>query len=171
MRRNPRQQLTGPEWFGDVVVGADLEPDDDVDLLGLRGEDDDRHAQACLANVAADVKPGNVRKHDVEQDQVRLVELDPSHRLTAGLRLDHLIAFFLQGKVDGLADHGLVVHDQDPFCGRHAYQRAATASRGRERARVTPSARGSMTTKTEPLPCRLRTSTWPPSIVTRLRTM
>src|SRR5438552_3210963 len=112
MGRDPGQQLAGAEGFGDVVVGADLQPDHNVNLFGLGAEDDDRHPQAGFANVPADVETRNIGKHDVEQDQVGLIELDAAEGLAAGLRLDHLVAFFLEGEMDRLPDHRLIVDDQ-----------------------------------------------------------
>ena len=124
MGRDPGQQLAGAEGFGDVVVGADLQPNHDVDLFGLGAEDDDRHPQAGFANVPADVETRNIGKHDVEQDQVGLVELDAAEGLAAGLRLDHLVAFFLEGEMDRLADHRLIVDDQDSLRRWHQLVRA-----------------------------------------------
>ena len=43
-------ELADAVRLGDVVVGADLEPDDGVDLGALGGDHDDRHvARACAA--------------------------------------------------------------------------------------------------------------------------
>ena len=63
------EQLAHREGLGDVVVGADLEPDHLVDLGVLGGEDDDRHG-AARAHVAADVEAARPRHHDVEDQQV-----------------------------------------------------------------------------------------------------
>ena len=63
------EQLAHREGLGDVVVGADLEPDDLVDLGVLGGQDDDRHG-AARAHVAADVEAARPRHHDVEDQQV-----------------------------------------------------------------------------------------------------
>ena len=43
---HPGQQLGQPERLGDVVVGAGVEPDDRVDLVGAGGEDEDRDRPA-----------------------------------------------------------------------------------------------------------------------------
>ena len=68
-RPDPRDHLAGAERLDDVVVGAELEPDDPVGLLAARREDDDRDARR-RAQLAADVEPGAVREPDVEQDEV-----------------------------------------------------------------------------------------------------
>src|SRR3989442_1587168 len=125
------EQLAGAEGLRDVVFGADLQSDDDVDLLRLCAEDDDRHAKPRLADVPADIEPRDVGQHDVEQDQVRLAQLDPAERLAAGLRLDHFVALLLEGEMDRLADHRFVVDDEDLLCGWHRLRCADGNARAR----------------------------------------
>src|SRR3954451_10409641 len=69
LRSYAAEQLAHREGLGDVVVGADLEPDHLVDLGVLGGEDDDRYG-AARAHVAADVEAAGPRHHDVEDQQV-----------------------------------------------------------------------------------------------------
>ncbi len=60
----------GIERLRQVVVGADLEPDDLVDVLVARGEHQDRHVRV-LAQPLADLDPVDVGEHQVEHDQRR----------------------------------------------------------------------------------------------------
>src|SRR5438445_374749 len=64
------QDLANREGLRDVVVGAQLEPDDLVDLGVLGRDDDDRHA-AALAKRAAEVEAAHARQHQVEEDEIR----------------------------------------------------------------------------------------------------
>ena len=64
-------QLAQPVRLGDVVVGADLEADDRVDLGALGRDHDDRHL-ALLAQLAAHVDARDLRQHHVEQHEVGL---------------------------------------------------------------------------------------------------
>ena len=64
-----RDQLAQAERLHDVVVGAELEPDDPVGLLAARGDDDDRHVRA-LAQPPADVEPVDVGQAQVQQHEV-----------------------------------------------------------------------------------------------------
>src|SRR5690348_3543450 len=64
------QHLAHGKGLGDVVVCAELEADDLVDLRVLGGDHDDRHA-ARLAKGPAEVEAAHAWKHQVEQDQVR----------------------------------------------------------------------------------------------------
>ena len=57
------------EGFRHVVVGAELEADDDVDGVTTRREHQDREA-ACASDLSADLEPVELRKHHVEDDQV-----------------------------------------------------------------------------------------------------
>jgi len=124
MGRDSSQQLARAEGLGDVVVRTDFQPDHDVDLFGFGAEDDDRHPQAGFANVPADVETRHIRKHDVEQDQIGFVQLDAAEGLGTGLRLDHLVALLFEGEMDRLADHRLIVDDQDSLRRWHQLVRA-----------------------------------------------
>jgi hypothetical protein len=52
-----------------VVVGTELEADDDVDRVTSRREHQDRH-EARAPDLPADLEPIEFRKHDVEDDEV-----------------------------------------------------------------------------------------------------
>ena len=70
------EQLADRERLRHVVVGADLEADDLVDLGVLGGQQDDRH-RAAAADVAAEVEAAAPRHHDVEDQQVEAGLLAP----------------------------------------------------------------------------------------------
>ena len=69
-RTDARDELTEPERLDDVVVRAELEPDDAVDLVAARGDDDDRHVRLGT-QLAAQVEPVEVGQTEIEQDDVR----------------------------------------------------------------------------------------------------
>ena len=76
-RLDPAHQLAQAERLGQVVVGAELEADDLVDLVVARGQDEDRHLGAGRAQAAQDLEPVDARQADVEHDEVgRLVRGD-----------------------------------------------------------------------------------------------
>ena len=66
---DPRGQLAQRERLGHVVVRAQLQADDLVDLGVLRGEHDDRH-RGLGAEDPADLDAGQLGEHEVEQDEV-----------------------------------------------------------------------------------------------------
>ena len=61
--------LAHPERLGDVVVGADAEPDEDVGLVVAGGEHEDRD-RADRLDAAAHLEPVEAGQHDVEDDEV-----------------------------------------------------------------------------------------------------
>src|SRR5207244_398624 len=109
-------QLARAERLRHVVVAAELEPEDTVDLLVLRGEKDDRHLRAA-PQPPADLGAVELRHHDVEDDQVGRLAGEALERLLAVGGLDGAEAGLLEREDDDLADMGVVVDDQDR---RHA---------------------------------------------------
>src|SRR4051794_25462089 len=69
-RANPCRELAGAERLRDVIVRAELQPDDLVDLRITRREHHDRHARFS-PNLARHFEAGKLRQHEVEQDEVR----------------------------------------------------------------------------------------------------
>ncbi len=71
-RTDPRQQLAGVEGLGEVVVRADFEANDLVDIFALGGEHDDGQARPLRrrADLAAHVETVHAGQHQVEQDDV-----------------------------------------------------------------------------------------------------
>ena len=68
-RPDARQQLARVERLGQVVVGAELEPDDPVRLLDPRGQQDDRHV-GLGAQPAREVEATLAGEHQVEHDEL-----------------------------------------------------------------------------------------------------
>ena len=111
-RLHAAAELAQRERLGDVVVGAELEAEDLVDLLGLRGEHDDRHGAAraqAPAHLEA-VEPGH---HHVEHDEVERRLAEARQRLPAVDRLHDLVAVLAQRVAEQRLDRLLVVDEQD----------------------------------------------------------
>jgi hypothetical protein len=68
-RLHPGRQLRKAQRLGDVVVGAELEALDAVDLLAARGEHDHRNGRAGT-QPAADVDPIHPGKHQIEYNDI-----------------------------------------------------------------------------------------------------
>ena len=64
-----RRQLAPAERLGDVVVGAELEPEDAIELVAASSQHDDRDV-AALAQLAAHVAAVDVRESEIEEDEV-----------------------------------------------------------------------------------------------------
>ena len=129
-RLDPRDELARVERLRQVVVGADLEPDDLVDVLVARGQHQDRHVGA-LADPLADLDAVDVRQHQVEHDQRRRVRGGLAERVGAGRRRPHRVAGVPQVERDERGDRALVLDDED---GRRRRARQPTLA-GRRRCR------------------------------------
>src|SRR6476659_5760791 len=64
-----RNELAWRKWLGDIIIRAQLETDDPVDLVGARREEDHRNV-AELPQFPADVEPAHVRQSDIEHHDV-----------------------------------------------------------------------------------------------------
>jgi hypothetical protein len=120
-RADAPDQLGHRERLRDVVVRADLQPDDTVHLRSFRGEHHDGYG-ALGPQAAADLRPREARKHQVEDHDVEAV-LEGC--LQTGLAvLPHLdIEAFLTKRVaDRVPERRLVVDDEDS---RHGFTRLA----------------------------------------------
>ena len=66
---DPGEQLAEAERLDHVIVRTELEPDDAVDLLALRGDDDDRDVRA-RAQLPAHLGAVDVGEAEVEQHEI-----------------------------------------------------------------------------------------------------
>ena len=112
-RVHARQQLARVERLGQVVVGADLEADDAVDVLHLGGEHDDGRTVAGGAQPAADRQAILARQHQVEDDQVDVLARHQPVQGLAVLGQEDVEAFLAQIAAQQVADAGVVVEDDD----------------------------------------------------------
>jgi hypothetical protein len=114
-RTDTREQLAEPERLRDVVVRAGVEPFDDVELVGLRGQDEDRNPRMDLAYAAAHVEAVERRKADVDDQQV-VVVLDAQTRglRAVGDRVDGVV-LALKRPHQRLADALVVLGKEKPM--------------------------------------------------------
>ena len=114
-RPDPGRQLAQAERLGDVVVGAELQPDDLVELGVLGRQHDDRHARLG-ADDAADLDARQLREHQVQEDEVRSLGPEHGQGLAAVGRGDDPESVGLERVDERLAEGGLVVDDEDRSC-------------------------------------------------------
>src|SRR5690606_31106787 len=112
-RLDPGQEFAHREGLGQVVVGADLQPDDTVHLVVARGEHQDRHGTGA-SDVSADIEAVDGGEHDVEDDQVGRV----GGRLgDGGLAVGdgaYLVTRLLEVVRDRRANTRFILDDEDP---------------------------------------------------------
>ena len=107
---DPCEELAEAERLDDVVVCAELQADDPVDLLALGGDDDDRHVGAG-AQQPADLGPVDVGEPEVEQHEIGK---RGGERRSAGRDAADVEAFAPESLDEGLRDRVVVLDDQDP---------------------------------------------------------
>ena len=103
------------ERLGDVIVGAELEADDLVDLGVLGGEHDDRH-RGLGPEDPADLDARQLGEHEVEEDEVGPLGPELRERRAPVGGGDGAIALQLERFDEGLAKGRLVVDDEDRAC-------------------------------------------------------
>src|SRR5579884_1283200 len=126
-RLDPRDQLAWIERLRQVVEGADLEPDDLVDVLVAGGQHQDREV-GRLPNPLADLDAVDVGEHQVEHDERRLLDRDLGEGVLAGRRRLHRVPRVLQVERDERGDRALVLDDEDRRGGRR-HQRPLSFAR------------------------------------------
>ena len=107
-----RDELAGRERLRHVVVRAELEPGDAVDLLVARRHDHDRQARGA-ADGTAEIEAVGVGKLEVEDREPDLVLLERQQRLGAPRGPDHPEAVLLEVGADERRDVLLVLDEQD----------------------------------------------------------
>ena len=111
-RLDPGDQRPRVEGLGHVVVGAELEAHDRVDVVvACREHQDGRVASA--ADLAADLEPVELRQQEVEDDEVRIVPGVAIEGFLAVCGGDDRVALLLEVEPDEVDDVALVVDDQD----------------------------------------------------------
>ena len=106
-----REQLAEAERLDEEVVGPELEPDDAVDLLAARRDDDDRDVGA-RAQLTADRVAVHVRQAQIEQHDVDLGVAAGGERLRAGRRALDGVALAHEAFGQRLGDRVLVFDNQ-----------------------------------------------------------
>jgi hypothetical protein len=121
-----RDELARRERLRDVVVGAELEPDDAVGLLVARRQHQDRDARAA-ADAAGRLEAVDVRQPEIEDDDPRAPPVDGLEPAFAALFADDLEPGTLEVCADERADR-VVVFDDD---GDAAHGRTALTASAR----------------------------------------
>ena len=109
----PGEQLLERERLGQVVVGPGVETLDAVADGVARGEHEDRHAVADLAQRPGGLQAVEARHHHVHHDGVRVDAADPGEGLGAVGGGRDVVAVELQRAAQRLADGAVVLDDED----------------------------------------------------------
>src|SRR5882672_1119007 len=111
-RAQARDQLARRAGLRHVVVGAELEPDDAVDVVAARGEHDHRHA-ARLADQAQRLDAVDLRHHHVEHHDLVAAREREARRRLAVVHGGDAEAFALEIFPEHAGELDVVVGQQD----------------------------------------------------------
>ncbi len=132
-RLDPAHQLPQAERLCEVVVGAELQADDLVDLLVPGGQHEDRRLRPRGAQPPEHLEPVHAGQADVEHDEVRGLVRGEVEAFLAGPRDRDLVALLLERVLDTARDRELVFDDQDG--GSHVRDATPLSRRRRHVAR------------------------------------
>jgi signal transduction histidine kinase len=112
VRVDPRQKLLAAERLRHIVVRSRAKAANLVHLLRPRGQHDHRHV-AQLPDPVEDSPAVETGHLDVEDDEIRLVGVEPLQAVVAVGGLDHVVPRPLEQFLHQAADVGFVVDDED----------------------------------------------------------
>lgn len=101
-------QLGETKRLADVVVGARVQPDHEVDFVGPGGQHQHGERGAMRTNLSADLEAVHARKAEIENQQVEITFERLLQRSGSGRFDRHRIPFTPQGAGKGCSN-GLVV--------------------------------------------------------------
>jgi hypothetical protein len=122
------RELAEAEGLGDVVVRAELEAADHVDVLRAGREEDHRRGRALGAEALEEREAVLARQHDVEEDEVEAARGRAEEDVARGLRradalgLEALVA---EVEADPVRHRALVLDDQNASFGRAGHGSSA----------------------------------------------
>src|SRR5262249_30822274 len=113
-----RHQFANGKRFGHIVVGAELQANDFVDLLPSRRQHDDGHGGPFDLELLADVEAAEVRHHHIEQNQVWRIRKRAAQSGNAVRSGDDLVTFVFE-VVAQPRDHVGLIFDNQDLCHLH----------------------------------------------------
>ena len=112
-RADARQQFPRAEGLHDIIVGADFEQQDFVDLFSDRAQHDDRRLYPGGAEALADLDAAQIGQAEVGENERRLAEDGLIEAALAVGRENGPESFPLEQHADGVAQIFVVVNNKD----------------------------------------------------------
>ena len=97
--------------LGHVIVGAEFEAQDLVDLRIARGEEENGDV-GDFADSAAEVETGVIREPDIENGKVRFVGLEMFETIASGADVSDIKIFRFEGIDQGVRDGAFIFDDK-----------------------------------------------------------
>ena len=109
---NARGQLARVEGLGQIVVGANLQADDAIDVLAAGGQQDDGNGRVAPKG-AQNLEAVLLGQHHIENDELIVAAGGELDGACAGMMGIHLEPFAAQQFADQIAQLPVVVDDED----------------------------------------------------------
>ena len=116
-RLHARQQLARIERLRQIIVGAEIEPDDAIDVVAAGRQHQHGRSRARLAQLLQHVESRQAGKHDVENDEVVVLALRAAQPLDSGRDARELEPFRREILDEHLGQAHVVVDDQQAMVG------------------------------------------------------
>ena len=113
-RADPRQHLLERERLDQIVVGAAVEAGHAILERVARRQHQHRRLVAALAQRSENLQAVAARQHEIEQDDVERLGVQPEERAFAGVLDRDVVAFAVQPFPQGVGDLLFVLDDEDP---------------------------------------------------------
>ena len=114
-RFDARNEFARVEWLGQVIVRAEFETEDLVDIFVAGGEHENRGGVIRGAQSAADFETVELRQHHIQHDQGGMFAVRQIERGFAVLRSEDAKTFAFEVHARELDDGGFVVYEEDEF--------------------------------------------------------
>src|SRR6266849_6537039 len=111
-RLHPRDELLRPEWLGDVVVGPELKPAQDVALVLAGREQEHRDVLVDVANALQHHEASKFGQVDIEDHEVGLFAPDGFDRSLSVVSARHVISLTTKRVLEKLHEVAIVVDNQ-----------------------------------------------------------
>ena len=115
---DPGYQFFGVEGFDDIVVCAQLQPQNFVKDFSFCGEHDDGHIR-FVPDLPADLVTVDTREHKIEKDQIGTVGIKSFEGFLSVVDDPCVEALFGQIEGDQLCDIIIIIYNQDFLFGDH----------------------------------------------------
>ena len=92
---HPGDELQRPEGFGDIIIRAQRQSGDFVDLFIPGGQHDDGKVVG-LPDFLTDGKAADIRKHHIQDGQIRSLLLQKGQDLRSVVKFVYLVGFVFQ---------------------------------------------------------------------------
>src|ERR1700716_2224506 len=113
-RAHAGEQLIHPEWFGEIVVGAEIERLDFSSLIAATRQHNNRDAVVAPADHAQQFMALDIRQAEIENDECGLLDQQFERDLAVGGFQD-LVTLGAQTHPQQLADRRLILEDEDLY--------------------------------------------------------